>query len=572
MRQARHARRNVSKVLRVGVSAALIGAPFVAAATAVAAGSGPRVAVPTLRASLPGAAVFARPATGTFLVDGRAWGHGIGMSQEGAIGAARIGISATAILAHYYPHTVLATSPDRSIKVWLQDAGRNLSVTATPGLQLVVPSPTAAISRVLPAGFVAWRLVPTGATTATAANALTIQALASRTGTWHAWIPPGAKTALVPAGTAFAPAAAGTKGAPTYRGLTGVRVENVDGSTSTEPGPVTLVRESTGWPVVVVTTDLDVYVRAVVAQEIGSGSPAAAQQAQAVAARTYAMRSARDSAAVGRPFAICDSTDCQAFPGIASGTVSAGPIADQTNLYAGSDAAVAATAGKILTYGGTPINAMFAAANGGFTRSGGTPYLPAQADPWDGLTHSASHAWTAILPVSAIEANWPGIGKLTRMQVVGRDGHGDLGGRATSVVLDFCTTTACTQVTTSPNAVASLYDWPGYWNGLRSSWWLPRTQQTTSVSLAHVITAAKTDPSRPGAGIFPNDTMVVQRALLAAGVMPAWSVDGSYGPVTTKGYASWQVKCGLVGKAVTGIPDQKSLTLMGQQYGFTVTP
>lgn len=40
---------------------------------------------------------------GIFVFTGRGWGHGIGMSQEGAKGFARIGYTSTQILQHYFP-------------------------------------------------------------------------------------------------------------------------------------------------------------------------------------------------------------------------------------------------------------------------------------------------------------------------------------------------------------------------------------------------------------------------------------------------------------------------------------
>jgi stage II sporulation protein D len=52
-------------------------------------------------------AAFAIPATASagtvFLLDGRGWGHGVGMSQWGAEGYARHGYDYKRILAHYYP-------------------------------------------------------------------------------------------------------------------------------------------------------------------------------------------------------------------------------------------------------------------------------------------------------------------------------------------------------------------------------------------------------------------------------------------------------------------------------------
>ena len=47
------------------------------------------------------------PAGTVFLLDGRGWGHGVGMSQWGAEGYARHGFGYRQILAHYYPQTTI---------------------------------------------------------------------------------------------------------------------------------------------------------------------------------------------------------------------------------------------------------------------------------------------------------------------------------------------------------------------------------------------------------------------------------------------------------------------------------
>ena len=49
------------------------------------------------------------PAGDSFLLDGRGWGHGVGMCQWGAAELARRGVSAAEILSYYYPGTELAT-------------------------------------------------------------------------------------------------------------------------------------------------------------------------------------------------------------------------------------------------------------------------------------------------------------------------------------------------------------------------------------------------------------------------------------------------------------------------------
>src|SRR5215208_1214387 len=56
-----------------------------------------------------------------FLLDGRGWGHGVGMSQWGAEGAARHGWDYKRILAHYYPGTKLEVWHPRPVRVLLGD-------------------------------------------------------------------------------------------------------------------------------------------------------------------------------------------------------------------------------------------------------------------------------------------------------------------------------------------------------------------------------------------------------------------------------------------------------------------
>ena len=56
-----------------------------------------------------------------FLLDGRGWGHGVGMSQWGAEGYARHGYGYRQILAHYYPHTHIASTSPRDVRVLLQE-------------------------------------------------------------------------------------------------------------------------------------------------------------------------------------------------------------------------------------------------------------------------------------------------------------------------------------------------------------------------------------------------------------------------------------------------------------------
>ena len=65
-------------------------------------------------------AIPAAASAGTvFLLDGRGWGHGVGMSQWGAEGYARHGFDYKQILAHYYPETHIGIAQPREVRVLL---------------------------------------------------------------------------------------------------------------------------------------------------------------------------------------------------------------------------------------------------------------------------------------------------------------------------------------------------------------------------------------------------------------------------------------------------------------------
>src|SRR5581483_10143486 len=67
----------------------------------------------------------------TFVINGRGWGHGVGMPQWGAYGYAQHGLTYDKILAHFYPGTTLAPAPVARIKVLLVDSAKKLVVSST---------------------------------------------------------------------------------------------------------------------------------------------------------------------------------------------------------------------------------------------------------------------------------------------------------------------------------------------------------------------------------------------------------------------------------------------------------
>ena len=146
---------------------------------------------------------------------------------------------------------------------------------------------------------------------------------------------------------------------------------------------------------VIVDIPVEDYVRGI--QEVPLTWPAAALQAQAVAARTFALHTARQARArPGRaPLApdICATESCQVYTGLTSEQRPGGPA------WA---AATAATSGKVLLHRGAPLLAKYSSSNGGRSISGGQPYLPSVADPDD--ARSPLHRWRSPLGLDALTA------------------------------------------------------------------------------------------------------------------------------------------------------------------------
>ncbi len=101
--------------------------------------------------------------------------------------------------------------------------------------------------------------------------------------------------------------------------------------------------------------------RGVVPHEVGAGAPNAALEAQAIIARTYVLRNLRRFAV--DDYQICADTQCQVYKGIG-------------DTWPPADRAIAATAGKVLTYNNELVDALYSSTTGGVT----APF----SDMWDG--------------------------------------------------------------------------------------------------------------------------------------------------------------------------------------------
>src|SRR5580704_11946199 len=90
---------------RTSIAASLLALPVGALAQAPAWARAPSHAQSAHKAR----ATTARPAQ--LVIDGAGDGHGVGMSQDGALGYAEHGWTYTAILAHYYTGTTIGQAP-----------------------------------------------------------------------------------------------------------------------------------------------------------------------------------------------------------------------------------------------------------------------------------------------------------------------------------------------------------------------------------------------------------------------------------------------------------------------------
>lgn len=137
--------------------------------------------------------------------------------------------------------------------------------------------------------------------------------------------------------------------------------EKEDRNPTLYPGTLRVQPNAYGSFTLVNKVPIEAYLRGVVPHEIGADAPYPAVEAQAIIARTYVLRNLRRFAIDN--YELCASTECQVYKGI-------GETWDR------SDRAIAATAGKVLTYNNELIDALYSSTTGGIT-------APFQ-DIWDG--------------------------------------------------------------------------------------------------------------------------------------------------------------------------------------------
>jgi SpoIID/LytB domain protein len=331
--------------------------------------------------------VYRLPPAGKFEVIVHGNGHGHGLSQYGARGAADAGLSTRRILSFYYPGTSLRKlTPTSKIRVKISGGYVNTCVQAKPGLTAT------GVKGSLPAsGSV--QIKPFG-------NGLALRAFAAAHCSGKAtrvWLRPTASTVYI------------------HSADTIVRLRKAHGTSTDYFGAIGATRLGKG-ELTINLVNLDKYTQGVAPREMPATWNLNAVRAQAIAARTYAEyeRTQADPAAL---YDICDTSRCQVYGG-KTHYASDG----QSVLWEDDPAAVATNRGLILTYKGSVAFTQFSASNGGRTADGGEPYLVAKVDPYDNARSGDPYLSKKTTAAVKRIATTYGLKSVTRIEITGRDG------------------------------------------------------------------------------------------------------------------------------------------------------
>ncbi len=375
----------------------------------------PALIAVTLAAGL--AAPAAQGAT-SLVLRGAGYGHGVGMSQYGALGFAQHDWDYRRILGYYYQGTAigkLTSSP--TVRVLLQSGHSRYSVSGAASAGTLTLDPAISYTAVLAKGKVVLRRGS--------------KDLGTVDGTLRLAAPAGAALTL------SGPAANGLSGGA-YRGA-------ID------------ITPSGSGLIAVNTLTMESYVAGVISAEVSASWPAEALKVQAVAARSYAMTT--NAGGLGDLFTQYADTRSQMYRGVAAETPA-------------TNAATKATAGEVVTYAGEPVVTYFFSTSGGrtenvensFIGSDPKPWLKGVPDPYDGI--SPSHRWGPLkFTLGDATRRLSGYvqGRLKRVRIVQR-------GVSPRIVRAQIVGTRGTSAITGPQLRRAF--------GLRDSWIIFRTFST----------------------------------------------------------------------------------------------
>jgi stage II sporulation protein D len=287
-------------------------------------------------------------AAARWVITGRGFGHGVGMSQYGAYGFAQHGKGYRFILGHYYRGTRVTTTSPRLVRVLLYIDHDNVEFS--------------------------------GAGSACGRNLNKAKSYRARRSGSAVVLLSASGNRLAGCGGKLRAAGGGKVtigGAGAYRGT----LEVVP--TRSDAGSLNAINR----------VNVNQYVQGVIADEMPSSWPTAALRAQAVAARSYAL----SSGVGGNGFDLYDDTRSQVYGGIGAET-------------ARTNAAARATANQVVTHNGRIAQTFFFSTSGGrtenveygFIGSSPVPYLKSVNDPYDNL--SPRHTWRLTIPTATMQS------------------------------------------------------------------------------------------------------------------------------------------------------------------------
>src|SRR5262245_12501754 len=272
---------------------------------------------------------------------GRGYGHGVGLSQYGARGRALAGQTAAQILAHYFHGTTMGTvSTATMVRVLVLSSFK--AAAATP-LQIYGRGST-------------WRI--DGVDKTFPANALLRiwRDIEGTTGVWKLRVTSstGAQLELrrFTATLVVRPATSTTT----------LQLYSKPGSNDRYRGVLKVLIGSTAS--VVNSLSLEPYLRGVVPMEMPSSWPAEALRAQAISARSYAVRRLHPSSGA---YDVYDDTRSQMYGGV---------NAERST----TDAVLSSTAGKVLKSGSAVANTFFHSTGGAATENNENAWVSSKGD------------------------------------------------------------------------------------------------------------------------------------------------------------------------------------------------
>ncbi len=298
----------------------------------------------------------------TWVIKGRGFGHGVGMSQYGAYGLARHGHGYRSILSHYYKHTRVGRASGRPIRVLLA------SGTSSVGFKRAERACGKRLRRRHRYRFRRSR------------SGVTLRGSGGRK--------------LAACGRAATATGKGTiriRGKGSYRGKLRVQAS----------GRGLVVTNVVG---------VDRYAMGVVANEMPPSWSQPALRAQAVAARSFGLANSG-----GGSFDVYDDTRSQVYGGKGSETRSTNRACKHTKRQVVRYRRQIATTYYSSSSGGRTEAIQFA-----FPGASPVPYLKSVNDPYDGI--SPDHSWRVRYSQGEIESRLAGLfsGRLRKVKVLKR--------------------------------------------------------------------------------------------------------------------------------------------------------